>query len=118
MSKKSEFIKFINDNLMSKLDENDVPENVLFYWNTLKQVDDKEKPLFTDNGKLVLKYAKEHPEHPIWKSKEIAEGLFLGSRVVSGAMRKLVTDGYFEKMGDNPVVYALTEQGKNIIIED
>jgi len=33
-------------------------------------------------------------------------------------MRKLVADGYFEKMGDNPVVYALTEQGKNINIED
>lgn len=118
MSKKSEFIKFIDENLMSQLANEDIPENVLFYWNTLKQVEDKEKPLFTDNGKLVLKYAQEHLDHPIWKSKEIAEGLFLGSRVVSGAMRKLVADGYFEKMGDNPVVYALTEQGKNINIED
>jgi len=34
MSKKAEFIKFVNDNLMSKLDESDIPENVLFYWNT------------------------------------------------------------------------------------
>ena len=26
-------------------------------------------------------------------------------------MRKLVTDGYIEKMGDTPVIYALTEAG-------
>ena len=46
------------------------------------------------------------------------EGLFIGSRAVSGAMRKLCTDGYVEKIAQDPVVYALTENGKNIVIED
>ena len=31
-------------------------------------------------------------------------------------MRKLVTDEYVHKIGNNPVCYSLTEQGKNIDI--
>ena len=38
----------------------------------------------------------------------------MSSRTVSGAMRKLVTDGFVEKIGQDPVMYTLTEQGKNI----
>ena len=49
---------------------------------------------------------------------EIAEGLFISSRAVSGAMRKLVTDGFVEKVGQDPVMYALTEKGRNIEIEE
>jgi Mn-dependent DtxR family transcriptional regulator len=37
--------------------------------------------------------------------------------MVSGAMRKLVTDGYVEKVGESPVIYMLTEKGKNITID-
>jgi predicted transcriptional regulator len=33
-------------------------------------------------------------------------------------MRKLVTDGFVEKVGQDPVMYILTEKGKNIKIED
>ena len=52
------------------------------------------------------------------KAKEIAEGMFISSRAVSGAMRKLVTDGFVEKVGQDPVIYSITEKGKNIKIED
>jgi predicted transcriptional regulator len=52
------------------------------------------------------------------RAKDIAEGLFINSRAVSGAMRKLVTDGFVEKLGENPVIYSITEKGKNIKIED
>ena len=45
-------------------------------------------------------------------SKEIGEGLFTSSRSVSGAMRKLVADGYVDKSDDSPIVYSLTELGK------
>jgi Mn-dependent DtxR family transcriptional regulator len=54
----------------------------------------------------------------MWKSRDIAEGLFISSRSVSGAKRKLVTDGFVEKIGQDPAVYSLTENGKNIKIED
>ena len=52
----------------------------------------------------------------MWKAKDIAEGLFISSRGVSGAMRKLVTDGYVEKVGQDPVIYSLTEKGKIVEI--
>ena len=64
-----------------------------------------------------MEYLKGLPEGtPALKSKEIAEALFVSSRSVSGAMRKLVTDGFVEKIGQDPVMYSLTEKGKNIEI--
>ena len=53
----------------------------------------------------------------MWKARDIAEGLFVSSRTVSGAIRKLVTDGFVEKVGQDPVIYSITEQGKNIKID-
>ena len=47
---------------------------------------------------------------------DIAEKMFVSSRTVSGSLRKLVTDGYVEKLGENPVIYSLTEKGKNVDI--
>lgn len=41
----------------------------------------------------------------------------ISSRKVSGSIRKLVSDGFVEKFGSNPVVYTLTEKGKNFDIE-
>ena len=116
MSKKQEFIEFIelvlNEN---KIDE--LPENVRLYWDALRGIGENgEKPLFTDNGKLILKFLQEHPETSMWKARDIAEGLFISSRAVSGAMRKLVTDGFVEKMGQDPTIYSITDNGKNILI--
>lgn len=118
MSKKSEFIKFVEYHLFNNLETEDIPNDVLLYWNAFKQETEVEKPLFTDNGKLILKYLQEHQEEDSWKARDIAEGLFMTSKRVSGAMRKLVTDGYIEKLGQDPVVYGLTETGKNIVFED
>ena len=117
MSKKQEFINFIemvlNEN---KIDE--LPENVRLYWDAFIGADENgEKPLFTDNGKLILKFLQEHQDTPMWKARDIAEGLFISSRAVSGAMRKLVTDGFVEKVGESPVIYSITENGKNINID-
>jgi predicted transcriptional regulator len=53
----------------------------------------------------------------LWKSKDIAEQLGLASRSVSGTMRKLVNDGFCDKIGKDPIVYTLTEKGKNFVIE-
>ena len=117
MSKKSEFVEYVNENLFSSINLDTLPENVRLYWEGLCGGNDVEKPMFTDNGKLILKYLQEHQETPMWKARDIAEGLFISSRAVSGAARKLVTDGFVEKVGQDPVVYSLTEKGKNIVIE-
>lgn len=114
MTKKQEFINFVSD-YMNEM-KADMPENVSLYWEAFCGKDDVEKPMFTDNGKLILQYLKDNVSTPMWKARDIAEGLFISSRAVSGAMRKLVTDGFVEKVGQDPVVYAITEKGKNIEI--
>lgn len=119
MSKKQDFINYIEEIMnAAKVNLEDMPENARLYWEAFKKVEETEKPLFTDNGKLILKYLQENQTTPMWKSRDIAEGLFISSRSVSGAMRKLVTDGFVEKIGQDPAVYSLTENGKNIKIED
>ena len=117
MSKKEKFIEAIEDAFFSKVDINELDPDIVSYWNALKGTVDTEKPTFTDNGKLVMEYLKGLPENaPALKAKDIAEALFVSSRTVSGAMRKLVSDGFVEKIGQDPVMYSITEKGKNIEI--
>ena len=120
MSKKTEFIKYV-ENLIDATADFPVAinEDAQAYWEALKCGQDNEKPLFTDNGKAVIKYLQSLPiGTPMMKSKDIAEGMFVSSRAVSGAMRKLVSDGFVEKAGENPTMYILTDTGRNIKIED
>ena len=73
--------------------------------------------LFTENGKQILTYLQEHSDVEIWKSRDIAEGLLISSRSISGALRKLVADGFVEKVGQDPIIYSITEKGKEIKID-
>ena len=79
----------------------------------------KEKVAFTDNGKLILQYMIDNIEQysNLFKARDIADGTFISSRSVSGSMRKLITDGYVEKMGAEPIVYSLTDLGKSVKFE-
>ena len=119
MSKKQEFISYVKD-LMDATSEYPVPmsDEARLYWEAFCGTTEAEKPMFTDNGKLILKWMQENTSDPMLRAKDIAEGLFINSRAVSGALRKLVTDGFVEKLGENPVIYSITEKGKNIKIED
>ena len=96
----------------SQLDE------AIAYFNAFKSTQDKKanKPQFTDNGKLILKAMIENNEERanMFSAKQIAEYAFITSRQVSGAIRKLVTDGYCEKVGQDPIIYSLTDLGKQI----
>lgn len=119
MSKKEEFISFLDTLLENNPTAvRNMSDNVKTYIEALKGGKSEDKPPFTDNGKLILK----HMQHvcgtvPILRAKDIADGLNIQSRAVSGSIRKLVTDGYVEKVGQDPVIYALTEKGKNITID-
>lgn len=114
MTKKQKFIEEIEEVIKN----HPLSEDSMIYWEAFKGKEEIEKPLFTDNGKLILKYMQEHVvDMPMAKAKDIGEGLFISSRAVSGALRKLVTDGFVEKIGQDPVVYTLTEEGKNINID-
>jgi DNA-binding MarR family transcriptional regulator len=115
MSLKQDFISYVESNFSS----NPMPESLTEYWTKFKGgAEDKDKPLFTENGKRILSFLQENKDTQTWKSKDIAEGLFISSRTVSGGIRKLVNDGFVEKVGTDPVIYSITEQGKNIKIED
>ena len=90
-------------------------ENVVAYLNILKEIKD-EKPELTENGKLVLKYMQEHVDIRCWKAKDLADQMNISSRGASGTLRKLVNDGFCEKLGQDPVIYSLTEKGKTFVI--
>lgn len=86
------------------------------YFESLKNMPEKEKAPFTENGAKVLEWMQNNYSsfNNILKAKEIAEGLFCSSRTVSGSIRKLITDGYVTKTGGNPVCYSLTESGMSV----
>ena len=111
---KQEFIDFLNE-LMKAAPHVEMTPNVKAYIDALMEKGE-EKPVLTDNGKLILRYMQENSDKTLFKAREIAEGLFISSRTVSGAMRKLVTDGYVEKVATDPVIYSITEQGKTVEI--
>lgn len=116
MTKQQEFLEFWRYLTTEAVPGVEVPPNVQAYIDALKNVDSVEKPLFTDNGKAILQYLQSQPAQ-MYKARDIAEGMGLTSKAVSGAIRKLVTDGYVEKVGKDPVVYMITDTGKNIDFE-
>ena len=115
MSKKEMFIREVLA-LTGDAPENVFSSDALDFWNGLNASSDKEKPKFTSNGKLILQYMQDNKDayNNLFKAKEIGEGLGISSRTASGGMRKLVTDGYIEKVSSDPVVYAVTTQGMEI----
>jgi predicted transcriptional regulator len=116
---KQEFIEFLNALMAAapNIVEEKMTPNIQAYIEILQEKKD-EKPILTDNGKLILVYLQQHTDKIMLKARDIAEDLGISSRGVSGALRKLVTDGFVEKMGESPVIYTITEKGKNFIIED
>ena len=115
---KQEFIDFLNALMAAAPDvvAAKMTDNVKAYIDALTDTTN-DKPVLTDNGKLILDYMQKNLSTPMMKARDIAEGLFISSRGVSGALRKLVNDGFCEKVGQDPVVYALTEKGKNFEID-
>ncbi len=129
MSKKEKFIELVkvlmDDSNFRDLDDDEKEEiwgDALDYWNALQISEDNTKPKFTENGLKILDYMQKNRENHnnLFKAKEIGEGLNITSRTASGALRKLVNDGYVEKVGENPVIYSLTSTGIDyeIVAED
>lgn len=116
MTKQQEFLNFWDYLTNDVAGEVEVPANVQAYINALKGIDNIEKPAFTENGTNILKYLQSAPT-AMYKARDIATGMGVSSKVVSGAMRKLVTDGYIEKVGKDPVVYMITDKGKEVNFE-
>lgn len=117
MTKREEFVAFVDDLIANCKHPVVMSENVSAYLTAIREEGAaSEKPAFTDNGKAILGYLQTVPQ-AMYKARDIAEGLGMSSKSVSGAMRKLVTDGYIEKVGKDPVVYTITDKGMNVKFE-
>lgn len=119
MTKKENFIKMV-DYLLEDWEDAQVDdfsyEKAMDYFSTLKAVKETVKVDITENGKNIILFMQKNESvtNNLFYAKDIAEGMFVSSRAVSGAMRKLVTDEYVEKLTENPIVYAITDKGRAI----
>ena len=83
----------------------------------LEAQNDSSKPEITEAGLKILEYLQGSGK-TTQKAKDIAEGMGVSSKKVSGSIRKLVSDGFVDKFGSSPVTYSLTEKGKTFDIEN
>ena len=58
MSNKQEFIEFIE--MVVENYGKEMPEGAKKYFDAMKSTPEKEKPMFTDGGKQILKYLQEN----------------------------------------------------------
>ena len=119
MTKREKFIEFVEHMMTqmnfsaSELEEN---KDAIDFFASLKATTvEPEKPLFTEKGKIIFQFMKDNKEtyNNMFKAKDIGEKLAISSRGAAATIRKLITDGYVEKFGDEPVVYSLTTLGEN-----
>jgi len=119
MTKKEAFISMIEvllDNPLVTQDfeeDKEIYKKALEYFEELKSAPATQKPEITENGAKILKYMQENYQkyNNVFKSKEIGEGLFISSRSVSGSMKKLITEGFVNKIGTDPVAYEISQKG-------
>ena len=120
MSKRENFIKLVEEmlnNMDYSPEELQERKEAIEFFNNLKiSTEEQEKPLFTEKGKIILQFMQEYKDsyNNMFKAKDIGEKLEISSRGAAATIRKLITDGYVEKFGNEPVVYSLTELGEKI----
>lgn len=110
---KNEFLKCVRDALNKYPDL--FTENAVLYLEALEENKKATAPTITENGKMVLSYMQKNTRPA--KARDISDRLGIASRTISGALRKLVGDGYVEKISDSPVIYAITDKGKEFSID-
>ena len=126
MNQKTKFVIMVEQLIAAYQDPASSVDGVLdtdaiAYFELLKtDAPAKEKVKFTDNGKLILQTMREHEQATtnLFKARDIAEFAFINSKSVSGAMTKLVNDGYAEVISKSPNVYSLTESGRTVDVEN
>lgn len=111
---REKFISFVERMLFN---EENVDAEVLDFFEDFKNGKVKNSSVITENGIKILKFLQEN-EGAVYTAKMIGERIELGSRTVSGSMRKLVTDGYVTKLGANPVTYQISEKGMNFNLDN
>ena len=117
MNKYKQFLDYFNWLVENCKQPVVMPDEVQDVYNMLQEQQAMEKPMFTESGLSILEYLQTCDAKSL-KARDIADGMVISSRQVSGAIRKLVTDGFVDKYGQNPVIYSLTEKGRNFDINE
>ena len=112
----NEFLNFVNKLMEAnpELTESLMTDSIKNYLTVM--ADKKEKPALTENGKAILSYLQENLADKPFKSADVAQGMGVSARGISGSLRKLVADGFCDKTGKDPCIYNLTEKGKTFIL--
>lgn len=114
-SKREQFIELVDLLMEDAAINKDEWTDALIYFEALKMQKDKEKPVITDKGAEILLYIQNNYQNykNMFSAKVIAEGMEAATKSVSASMRGLVTGGFLEKISDKPVIYSITDAGKN-----
>lgn len=118
MTRCEKFLEYFDYLVANCKEPVELPGEVREFYDFLKQENASEvKSLFTETGIQILEYLQNIKGKNL-KAKDIADGMGVSSRKITGAIRKLVTDGFVEKFGKDPVIYSLTNKGQEFNIQD
>lgn len=112
MTNKEAFIEILEKTLDAYPDffgQDENADKAMHYFNQLKN-ENESKGEITESGQKILDFFADKPADGLFSAKEIGEALFASGRSISGSMRKLIADGYIEKVGQNPVKYQRTSK--------
>ena len=86
----------------------DVPIEAQTYLESLKI--EKPKKEITEKGAVILKFLQSKPGE-LYSSKMMSEEIGINSKTIAGSLRKLTSDGYVSKAGQNPTMYSISTKG-------
>lgn len=124
MTNKDHFIKFVdsmyqfgmdNGYFCEEWDDYDLDKAKMFF-DGFKKDAAAENGEPTEKGKNILAYIQDNYNEGEFKAADVASGLGLTSRAVTGSMVKLASDGYITKTtekGVSPIVYVLADKGRD-----
>ena len=123
---KEEFIKFVEELMKQNptVTKQLYTENIRVYFEAMKNPAESPKSgEVTKAGVPILKCLQDEIKtlghKKGYKASDIAQIMGISPKGVSGSIRKLVTDGYVEKVEDTkPAIYLLTDKGEKYIIND
>ena len=109
MTAKENFISEIEKLLKT----NTINEDAMNYFTEFKNGTVKNSSVITEKGAAILRFLQTQPStNYAFTAKMIAEELNMNTRSISGTMRKLLNDGYVEKLTTlTPITYQITPAG-------
>lgn len=119
MSKKEKFIELVKVLMENvSIDETEWGD-ALVYFEALQMSEEKDKPEITEKGRDILTHIQDNISNyeKMFSAKQVAEGMGLITRSVSASMRGLVAGGFLERVSDKPVLYAVTNKGREFKVK-